>query len=150
VKIAKWLDPAVEADINGDNPKLLSPLLCAINSLGVFKPDSVEVAGHSDAQSGRLINEKPGVVDVCGVEPSVDIGKWSFHSRLVPENVTALLESVKVDPEAEASSGGWFSSKKKSSDTLIDLGSYEKRKRYFADEKRRTAVTISPEHVYCM
>jgi hypothetical protein len=148
VKIAKWLDSAVEAELDGDTPKLLSPLLCAMNSLGVFKPDSIEVAGHSDEQSGRVINTEPEIVDESYGVPSVDIGKWSFHSRLVPENVTCLLESAVTEPESETS-GGWFSSKKKN-DTPLDLGSYEKRKKYFADEKRRTAVTISPDHVYCM
>lgn len=59
LKIAQWLDPALEADLSGESPRLLSPLLCAMNGLGVFPPNSPEVAGHSDLQSGSLINLSP-------------------------------------------------------------------------------------------
>ncbi|KAJ3226524.1 hypothetical protein HK099_004700 [Clydaea vesicula] len=163
IKIAKWLDPAVEADVYSNKPYIYSPLLCAMNSLGVFSPDSPEI-NDTDQQTGKLLVEKVNrpLVSVSH-HPSVNIGKWSFHSRLVPENVSLLVNDSRfvkpTTPPSEAATGWFGSGKKKDKDTKkvgeddkakVELGSYEKRKKYFAELKRRTNVTISPDHIYCM
>lgn len=191
IKIAKWLDPAVNADVSAPKPYLYSPFLCAMNSLGVFDPESDEVNDVFEKQTGKSIladgapipssSSSTSSPSPCDYEtPSnINIGKWSFHSRMVPENVDrlvneeAVLEAAAVNGTTSPSnSTSWlaknFSALKTTASSVaatssspstttttssankIELGSYEKRKRYFADEKKRLDVTISPRHVYCM
>lgn len=160
-----------------------------MNSLGVFDPESDEVNDVFEKQSGKSILPDGAPIPKssttstnCNSQtpPNINIGKWSFHSRMVPENVDRLVNDDAV-LEAAAANGSttspsnstsWlaknFSALKTTASTSsssstsssvttntataakVDLGSYEKRKRYFADEKKRLDVTISPRHVYCM
>lgn len=131
-----------------------------MNSIGVFPVDSTEISDNVQVQTGTLlVEEAPVYRKSVSPKSSKDIGKWSFHSRMIPEDVRLLIESRNGVPATESappSAGGWFGKKKdkKSGDSAIsdkkNLGSYEKRKKHFADLTNRESVTISPEHVYCM
>lgn len=61
--------------------------------------------------------------------PSVPIGKWSFHSRLISEDSTGLFPDASKAPT---------------------LTAYEKRKKHFADAKARKEVVIWPDNIYAM
>ncbi|KAJ3189866.1 hypothetical protein HDU85_000150 [Gaertneriomyces sp. JEL0708] len=61
--------------------------------------------------------------------PSLDIGQWSFQSRMISEDVSGLFIDTPKAPS---------------------LTSYEKRKKYFADARARKEVTIVPDRIYCM
>lgn len=125
IKILKTLDPSVELDISSKTPYVYSPLLCAINSMAVFPLDSIEIRNHPN-QSGKLLVDKlPDSPAIIHETPSIDIGEWSFHSRMVPENVNALLHDERNPKEVDDS---WFGVLKSSN----DLSTYDKRKRYFA------------------
>ncbi|RKO87151.1 hypothetical protein BDK51DRAFT_21511, partial [Blyttiomyces helicus] len=114
LKIAKWLDPALDADLYADKPWIFSPLVSAMNSMGVAPADAVP----SDAAPAK--SDTPA-------DPL--LGKWSYHSHMVPEDATLLFTDRASAPS---------------------LTAYEKRKKFFADPKNRRAVTFSPELVYCM
>src|SRR5687768_9063187 len=99
-----------------------------MNNLGIFDPASPEV-NDTDEQTGKLLVETVVRPPATGVKPSVDIGKWSFHSRLVPENVSLLVNDTRY-VKAPAEGGGWFGGPKKKKEDeahkTVDLGSYEK------------------------
>ncbi|TPX72720.1 hypothetical protein SpCBS45565_g00384 [Spizellomyces sp. 'palustris'] len=188
LKIAKWLDPALDASLSGDKPWIFSPLLSAMNSLAVYKIDAPEVndvlpavdtSAHAMAekdgppkikgnkvhphtngspnQSGHAVEGENWVWDAAvGVgdavdsttaaiegmsikssvkpsapqsPPSINVGTWSFHSRLVPEDPTLLFPDASKAPA---------------------LTAYEKRKKHFAEAKARKEAAFLPELVYCM
>ena len=119
-------------------------MLCAMNSLGVFLINSPEISDADNLQNKVI-------------KTPIDIGKWSFHSKMIPENTFLLVNKY-------SSTGSLANSSKESLKTnstdltnnnlnnskLINIGSYEKRKKYFVDQQKRKNVTISPDHVYCM
>ncbi|KAI8999443.1 hypothetical protein BC832DRAFT_534197 [Gaertneriomyces semiglobifer] len=111
MRIAKWLDPSLDSCVSGNTPWIFSPWISAMNSLAV-STDAV-VPGKSAG----------------GATPSLDIGEWSFQSRMVSEDVSGLFINTPKAPS---------------------LTSYEKRKKYFADAKARKEVSIVPDRVYCM
>jgi hypothetical protein len=43
LKIARWLDPSLTADIQGERPWIYSPFLCAMNALSVYTRDAPQV-----------------------------------------------------------------------------------------------------------
>jgi hypothetical protein len=57
-----------------------------------------------------------------------DVGKWRFAGECVPENPQKLFPA----------------------NSNNQLTSYDKRKKYFGDEKKRKAVEIKKDYVYCM
>ncbi|KAI9092358.1 hypothetical protein DFS34DRAFT_707230 [Phlyctochytrium arcticum] len=67
VKIAKWLDPALDVCLSGPQPYIFSPMISAMNSMAIFPPDAPED------------------------DTNTDIGVWSFASRLIPEQPAALF-----------------------------------------------------------
>ncbi|KAJ1549658.1 hypothetical protein HK096_011206, partial [Nowakowskiella sp. JEL0078] len=135
IKIAQWLDPSLRADLYADKPWIMSPFVTAMNSLAVYDEASPEVwDGRSieDTAKGRSNKVTPmGGMPVIlqnangGIEKTA--GVWSFHSRMIPEDTDGLFE--------ENSPG---------------LVSYEKRKKYFAEEKNRERAVILPNKIYAM
>ncbi|KAJ1553831.1 hypothetical protein HK096_006229 [Nowakowskiella sp. JEL0078] len=136
MKIAQWLDPALRADLYADKPWIMSPFVTAMNALAVYDETSPEVW---DGRSGEDVAKGRGnkITPVGGTPTSVvqnanggnekSTGLWSFHSRMIPEETDGLFE--------EDSPG---------------LVSYEKRKKYFADEKNRERAVILPSKIYAM
>ncbi|KAJ3304751.1 hypothetical protein HDU76_005135 [Blyttiomyces sp. JEL0837] len=258
IKIAKWLDPALDADICCDKPWIFSPLISAMNALAIYHPDADEVHGgvtvggvgrgadctvlpgdviadddlviedddksHSKKQRGSIFGGMKGIkvrknrvaslpatsrpsgkpsedpalksavknhvtdekfsktslisltnnnstittttttttttvtttTSVNGTsiispsssipisspthqqqqhqssqpEPSIDIGTFSYHSTMVPENTSLLFPKTYPNPPT--------------------LPTYEKRKRHFGDQNLRKETEISSNYIYCM
>ncbi|KAJ3037609.1 hypothetical protein HDV00_001497 [Rhizophlyctis rosea] len=163
IKIAKWLDPALDADLNCEKPWLYTPWVSAMNALAVFPPDSPEIRNPSSKSHSQSIQEN-GTTKPCKnnrispssdtsavvtqlsqltmqnststllsqqQQPSTDIGLWSFHSRMVPEETTLLFPSTSKTPPPH-------------------LASYEKRKKHFGVSQTRGEVTIRADKVYAM
>ncbi|EGF80535.1 hypothetical protein BATDEDRAFT_4893, partial [Batrachochytrium dendrobatidis JAM81] len=78
IRIAKWLDPSVEADLDCHEPYIYSPMVSSMNSLATL----------SSVPSAPLLN----------TVPSVDIGPWAFHSQFVPEYTSLLFPSNTKQP----------------------------------------------------
>lgn len=68
LKVAKWLDPALEADISCDKPYIFSPVVSAMNSLAVYDRTAVEIRDTSERterdnivilgmESAEMVNE---------------------------------------------------------------------------------------------
>ncbi|KAJ3079850.1 hypothetical protein HK102_003468 [Quaeritorhiza haematococci] len=270
LKVAKWLDPAIEADLYAPKPYVYSPLLCAMNAFGAYenvealegldlvdqmgvkaaageghglhevgkeggsggevacpKKQSSAASSFWKASIGRfgrshhqqhdhptpdpegnnvgLHNNKVQPLDngtsptspilipppssyvvvgedgqrkiVRASELEQSIGKWSFHSRMVPEHAYPLIPTSKSPssshsslnspssptppatdstPTAESENQPNHESKKKHHHHThhhkdIDLSTYEKRKKFFADPKRRDQpITISPSSIFAM
>ncbi|KAJ3388978.1 hypothetical protein HDU92_001217 [Lobulomyces angularis] len=162
IKFGKWLDPGLFVETEGDNPYIMSPLFCSMNTIGIFKADSFEV-NDTEIQSGKLISKSPSHTikdDKINALPKTNIGKWSFHSRLVPENVSLLInESQVLNTKSDDESGTKFSltsnyltKKKVVSDINIkkNFETFEKRKKFFTDVNNRKKFNISTDHIYCM
>ncbi|KAI9209213.1 uncharacterized protein BJ171DRAFT_111306 [Polychytrium aggregatum] len=171
IKIAKWLDPSLGADLYCDKPWIASPLITAMNALAIYLPSHEMLANGRAANSNDKLSKsksatsaapstdsipaltsalastlvsQPGAAhrrspsagnkkDVYYAsesrKPSEDIGQWSFHDRMVPEETALLLDT-------STASGA--------------LSSYDKRKKYFSDESKRKGVTLKTDRVYCM
>ncbi|KAJ3402113.1 hypothetical protein HDV05_008739, partial [Chytridiales sp. JEL 0842] len=43
IRIAKWLDPALDADVTSNSPWVYSPFVSAMNALAIYPPDAPEV-----------------------------------------------------------------------------------------------------------
>ncbi|KAJ3077564.1 hypothetical protein HK102_005142, partial [Quaeritorhiza haematococci] len=238
LKMAKLLDPNIEADITCSTPWGYSPWICAMNSLGVFPEDAPEVQDMWDSINGPgVVSSSASIISTTStsaestastsffkkgwkmlgvssnsssnassttsstssltenatngdpsstwhnnkVQPSsspisttttmtslssaitstntnrplllasptgpskltspstlpLNIGKWSFHSRLIPEKTQPLVTS----PSSPSST---------TSSKQPDLSTYDKRKKYFSDPKTRSNTVVTPDHVYCM
>ncbi|KAJ3215429.1 hypothetical protein HDU67_000413 [Dinochytrium kinnereticum] len=163
VKIAKWLDPGLDADLTANEPWIYSAFVSAMNSLAIYRVDDPEIWDMAQEKQTEPIpanveTKKPllpftkkknlihppsalsqdSLNNCAGAKirikpqdapyPANQIGIWSYHSRLIPEDSKLLFESPPPNP----------------------LTTYEKRKQYFADEAARKSVTLSPDYVYCM
>jgi hypothetical protein len=127
-----------------------------MNTIGVFPPDSVEVSNQFSKQSGKSLLDEHQVAKVayqCTNKENIlksgenGVGEWSFHSRIIPEDVRILVNHPLSLLKKET--GGGFFSAKKAVDN-IDLGSFAKRKKFFTVVENRKSVEITPDNVYCM
>jgi Protein of unknown function (DUF1769) len=128
IKIAKWLDPSIEADVDCAKPYIFAPLVSAMNSLAVYEPTADEI------KKGSETTKKQAVIVASSVDSkqSVDsfeskIGQWSFHSSIIEENIGLLMSEEKDNKT-----------------------SHEKRKKVFSNLAKRKSVSIRPNLVYCM
>ncbi|KAH6598338.1 hypothetical protein BASA61_002893 [Batrachochytrium salamandrivorans] len=136
IRIAKWLDPSIEADLNCSEPYIYSPMVSSMNSLAIFNRSDMPQVAQGLLPLG-LTPPKPtqtqpsrGITGFLNITmPSIDIGPWAFGSRLVPE-YTQLLSPSNGKNTA--------------------LPTYDKRKKHFSDLARRNAAVFSPDNVYCM
>ncbi|KAJ3108648.1 hypothetical protein HDU97_000504 [Phlyctochytrium planicorne] len=166
VKIAKWLDPGLDVDLTCDEPWVYSSFVSAMNSMAIYplhnqnvwdiafdapsetqkqadgrraitftrKKNTVHPPQTTSKEDLSLNNSKNVTITFDPAStpyPQNLIGKWSYHSRMMPEDSTLLFDGPESQPPQS-------------------LNCYEKRKRYFADQKARKAVTISPDHIYCV
>ncbi len=46
LRISRWLDPTLEADLSGDMPHMYSPIVSGINALAIFDAKSDKVLGN--------------------------------------------------------------------------------------------------------
>ncbi|KAI8896440.1 hypothetical protein BC833DRAFT_528278 [Globomyces pollinis-pini] len=80
IKIAKWLDPAIEADFGCKEPYMYSPLVSSMNSLSVQVPqDSDNEISNDDSSATTL--------ETCQSQ----VGNWRFSNSMVPENPDLLF-----------------------------------------------------------
>ncbi|KAJ3033731.1 hypothetical protein HK097_004740, partial [Rhizophlyctis rosea] len=145
MKIAKWLDPALEADLQCEKPWLYSPFVSAMNALAVFDPSSPEIqnpsSSHkhhhsstsSSSKSNRISPSDPSTalqsLSLSSSQQPPQIGLWSFHTRMVPEDPALLFPNPSSAPT---------------------LTAYEKRKKHFGVTQTRSEVTLSSSHIYAM
>ncbi|KAJ3301652.1 hypothetical protein HDV03_000531, partial [Kappamyces sp. JEL0829] len=150
IRVGKWIDPALEADISGPNPHILSPIVSGMNSLAVFPADDKGLdltLGHSfvpdeevvldDCPSLPVASElKDGDSGVwttpsvsVGGDPPLDIQDWAYGMANVPEHTSLLFTNP---------------------DDAKYATSYERRKKLFGNRNKRLATRISPEYLYGM
>ncbi|RKP01840.1 hypothetical protein CXG81DRAFT_11497 [Caulochytrium protostelioides] len=79
LKAARWLDPALEADIYSDTPWVNSPWVSAMNTLAPFT--------YSPTSTAAV--------------PSRDIGEWSWHAAMPGERTNPLI-ATSGSPDAVA------------------------------------------------
>ncbi len=156
VKIAQWLDPNIQMDLYSKTPYMFSPLLCAMNYLSVFDPsdpelqdpevnteeakpkkkgfkgfslskkkESEKVASPTEKITSPRLSDTDALLTEEEKKMFQTVGRWSFHSRNIPENI-----STQVDEKLALT--------------------YDKRKKYFSEPKKRQAYTIHKDLVYCM
>ncbi len=146
IRICKWLDPALEAEVSGNDPHIYSPIVSSMNAMGIFKMEEPIEEGtplevdEEDDTKGRQVYpplEKSVVSSTdlsvetisIGNSPPVDVKPWSFAKVNVPERNDLLFD----DPnDAKAATN------------------YEKRKKLFGSLQKRLATHINPEYLYCM
>jgi len=166
LKIAKWLDPALEADLWCEKPWLYTPLVSAMNAMAVYEVDDPEVrGGGSGGSAGSSESSKPvkgnkvsPVSKPSGSgstpttpsnpslpshqqQPSIDIGTWSFASRSIPESTSLLFSPPSSSPTTHTPS---------TTSNPPQLPSYDKRKKFFATAPQRSLATLHPSYIYAM
>ncbi|KAI8916240.1 hypothetical protein EDD86DRAFT_198100 [Gorgonomyces haynaldii] len=121
IKIAKWLDPTIQADIDTPTPYMFSPFVTAMNALTAFTPDSPSIMKSSSSQGQvEIISSKPLPLE----DYEKQIGKWSFYSTPIPDDCDTLFEgSAKL--------------------------TYEKRKKLFSSVQEIKKASVSKDLVYC-
>ncbi|KAJ3192105.1 hypothetical protein HK101_007055 [Irineochytrium annulatum] len=165
VKIAKWLDPALDADLSAEKPWIYSPFVSAMNALAIYKsgdPNVLDVATGTGTNLTATSEPAAATTKKNKIQPaparksaselaeksstsvsdpkrseaatrlSSEVGIWSFHTRMVPEDCAALFP-----PGTPAK-------------VLANVSTYEKRKRFFGDAANRKAAEITPDKIYCM
>ncbi|TPX37146.1 hypothetical protein SmJEL517_g01037 [Synchytrium microbalum] len=152
VKLAKWMDPAIEADIYAAKPYMNSPLLCAMNSMSIYKiHDGVATISanittaksptkpsrftlSSRTNSVQSIAEthinSPTSSEIILSSEKFDAGNFVFGQCAIPEDCSALFSKLDVTPPS--------------------LPTYEKRKRHFLHANKRSEVTFTPDEIYAM
>lgn len=124
VKLAKWLDPSIEACLDSESSYMYSPFISAMNSLSIYEPgDPGILADEGRIQHVTVVSTRP---DAKAESFHSAIGKWSFHSSRVDED-SGLLNSQ--EPACST---------------------YEQRKKHFSDQKRRETAQLSPDRVYAV
>jgi Protein of unknown function (DUF1769) len=131
IKIAKWLDPSIEADVECSKPYIFSPLVSAMSSLSVYdanSPDLKKPAPNANSSAVTIVSS----VDPKQTPESFEskLGQFSFHSSVVEENLALLMVDDK-DKDKKATS-------------------HEKRKKHFTSNANRVAALIKPDLVYSM
>lgn len=129
IRIAKWLDPAVDADGSSENPYMYSPLVTSINSLAIYPPGAPELSNVDNQQTDKKAVESLGSKLTKIAIHDEAIGAWQYHTKPVPEASFHL-----------------FNSEKEKSQIIT----YEKRKKHFSNLQNRKSVKISPDYIYCM
>ncbi|KAJ3300669.1 hypothetical protein HK104_008603 [Borealophlyctis nickersoniae] len=165
LKIAKWLDPALDADLYCEKPWLYTPLVSAMNALAVFPPDAPEVRDalsthhhHHGAGSPQPVKANR----VSPASPRPTSAKTLSEDPHSTNNSDATSPTITKRPAAATTPeiGIWsFHSRPvpentsllfPSPETAPALTAYEKRKKHFADAAVRSSLTLSPDHIFCM
>lgn len=121
IKLAKWLDPALEVDLGGPAPHLFSPIVSSMNAMAIRDVSGITLDTTSIPTDMHVIS--------IGNSPPLFIDTFKYHSIIVPEE-NELLFSDKAD--------------------ALCATTYEKRKKIFANLAKRQSVTISPDYLYAL
>ncbi|KAH6592567.1 hypothetical protein BASA50_008017 [Batrachochytrium salamandrivorans] len=177
IRIAKWLDPSIEADLNCSEPYIYSPMVSSMNSLAIFnRSDMPQVAQGllplgltppkpTQTQPSRGITGFLNITSNMGVNRDLPSGSGNPH--LQSSSVSSLANdtaSLSIPSTASAvpsiDIGPWaFGSRlvpeytqllSPSNGKNTALPTYDKRKKHFSDLARRNAAVFSPDNVYCM
>ncbi|KAL2919713.1 hypothetical protein HK105_200627 [Polyrhizophydium stewartii] len=171
IRIAKWLDPAIEADLDCPTPYIYSPIVSSMNSLAVYRPADMPAVADGSITDSPAIAPPPAPVSVASAARSLGsllLGRSSSKS-LPAVQPAADADNAASQPDAPRNAGPgmpsidigpWaFASRRVPESTALlfpdpakrpVLPTYEKRKRHFADLAKRNAVVFSPDNVYCM
>jgi hypothetical protein len=137
-RIAKWLDPSIDADAYSETPYMYSPLVSSMNCLAIYQPGIFHSMSPSsdeneeneeEAVKNEEVEEDMPSIGLLKISDPPPITPWQFHTKPVPEVADLLFTNATHKKQVH---------------------SYEKRKKYFSSLKNRTEVKISPEHIYCM
>ncbi|KAJ3258290.1 hypothetical protein HK103_003771 [Boothiomyces macroporosus] len=122
LRIAKWLDPAIEADAFAQQPYIYSPIVSSMNALAIYDSNTTELGSSSDFTKSKYSIQ-------LGTSEPLDCKSWHYENIMVPEIPDLLFPD---DGQRTA------------------ITTYEKRKKHFGNLKNRTSAVISPNNIYCM
>lgn len=167
IRICKWLDPALEANLSGNCPHIYSPIVSSMNALSIFKADGN--CSFSSMTDGKVISEDEQRSD--GDKPTAD-----NQARVIYPIPSLQFLSITQNDESCQDSKNLISYHDSSSEPL-DVkpwafansnvpeltqllfqdekdaeyaATYDKRKKLFGSLEKRKATIISPENIYCM
>ncbi|KAJ8326225.1 hypothetical protein QVD99_007608 [Batrachochytrium dendrobatidis] len=173
IRIAKWLDPSVEADLDCHEPYIYSPMVSSMNSLAVFNdvdmpqialgqfPVNAVISKPPTAQTSRgLTSFLTGSYTTNNATKSISTHVSPAGSQLLDQTLSSVPSAPLLNTVPSVDIGPWafhsqfvpeYTSLLFPSNTKQPLlTSYDKRKRFFADITKRNAVTFSPQNIYCM
>ena len=107
LRICKWLDPALEAYVEGTSPHIYSPFISCMNSLAVFDMDAPDltlggstkgVVSTATLNVGSPISPVPSRRILyqeisSGSSDAVEIKPWAFARSNVPDHSNLLFNT---------------------------------------------------------
>ncbi|KAJ3085204.1 hypothetical protein HK102_000216 [Quaeritorhiza haematococci] len=158
LRLIRMIDPGIQEDLYGPKPWLLSPLLCAMNTVNAQKPN-VPVQKASEIQSRNSTDSNTSTEsfqscnsgsskDVAGIDSvrsSLDSSTGSFFS--VKEHVGSVIEGSDDGNESDVPvdlSPWFFKGSAVSEDTREAFHASE---RYFSSKKGKLGL-VSPSVTY--
>jgi hypothetical protein len=163
LRISRWLDPTLEADLSGDMPHMYSPIVSGINALGVFDAKNDKVVGkpigfqstshgylpmspHSpDTKLGHLQEPlTPTSPERMSLEDRGPVGERKLF--------VGSTEPLDIQPWAFGSCNVPDNSElifNNPNDAKL-AHPYTKRKSLLSKLDKRKQTTISPENIYCI
>ncbi|KAJ3302220.1 hypothetical protein HDV03_005238 [Kappamyces sp. JEL0829] len=171
LRICKWLDPALEAEVSGSNPHMYSPIVSSMNSLAIYPANNPLL----DLTEGKCI-ERSDCPDDLDSPTAINQSRVVYPIR--ENTVESLsLEKLKLDDPTtdsllsctEGTSEAleirdWafarsnvpenpvllFPETAPGAKELAAASVYEKRKKLFGNKQKREAVVLDPAYLYCM
>ncbi|KNC99426.1 uncharacterized protein SPPG_05667 [Spizellomyces punctatus DAOM BR117] len=158
--IAKWIDPALTADLHADSPWAMSPILCAMNILSVhpapcllardsfLKTTRIDHRGHQKTRSGLWRLSWP----IAGNVDDKISNTLALPAAAEPSNAPNPAPQRKHGPlKLPPWAFGNERSLEEDNALVTEKGkpvSAENRKKHFVKASHRKEFTFSPDHVY--
>jgi hypothetical protein len=121
IRIAKWLDPAIIAQVDSEASFMFSPIVSAMNSLAIYPHNDPFLVDDTETIPQNKIS--------VGKSDPLHIGNWKFSSKMIQENPTLLFNTLQ---------------------DKTYITTYDKRKKHFSNVDSRRQVILHPDNVYCM
>lgn len=146
MKFATLIDPAIQSDVYCEKPWILSPLLCAMNTVSCRLATTMQYGQHTPdvfARNRHLSNAKTAAPElnfknvisdasdrvILDPSPAEYLGDWIWKNEVGLTEDNSLLNTNPKEP-------------------AFGNDSIEERRKYFQKKKHRLAYDFSPDTIY--